>query len=93
MTTIVFTRAGSAKADAAAATGARPGQRVWRLLTWPARVIQARRDLAQLGAMSDHELSDIGLSRQDLRNATAMGLDADPTLALAKAAQERRPRR
>ena len=57
------------------------GKALLRLLLWPARVAQARRDLAMLGSMSDHELSDIGLSRQDLRNATALPPDADPTAA------------
>jgi uncharacterized protein YjiS (DUF1127 family) len=63
---------------------------VLRIAAWPLRVIAARRVMAQLGAMSDHELSDIGLYRQDLRDATAAPLGGDPTSVLAARAAERR---
>ena len=71
---------------AAAAPRRSFGKSLLRLLLWPARVAQARRDLALLGSMSDRELSDIGLSRQDLRNATALPPDADPTGAASRSA-------
>ena len=61
-----------------------------RILLWPARVLRARRELARLATLSDHELRDIGLTRQDLRGATALPLDEDPTRFLAKAVAERR---
>jgi uncharacterized protein YjiS (DUF1127 family) len=63
---------------------------VFRFATWLARVAAARRDLAQLAGMSDHELADIGLNRQDLRDATAMRLGDDPTRMFATRARERR---
>lgn len=54
-----------------------------RAAMWPAKVWIARREFAKLAAMSDHELHDIGLTRQDLRDATALSLDQDPTRFLA----------
>jgi uncharacterized protein YjiS (DUF1127 family) len=36
-----------------------------RVLSWPARVAAARRTMAQLARMSDVEMHDIGLARQD----------------------------
>jgi hypothetical protein len=35
--------------------------------------------MADLARMSEYELRDIGLTRQDLNDATALPLDADPT--------------
>ena len=61
-----------------------------RLATWPLRAVAARRAMAELGAMSDHELADVGLRRQDLRDATAIKLGDDPTEMLAVRAAERR---
>jgi uncharacterized protein YjiS (DUF1127 family) len=61
------------------------GALVWRALGWPARVVEARRILAQLGQMSDRELSDIGLLRADLADCTALALDDDPSERLARA--------
>ena len=46
---------------------------------------EARRTLAQLGQMSDRELSDIGLLRADLADCTALPLDDDPSERLARA--------
>jgi uncharacterized protein YjiS (DUF1127 family) len=62
-----------------------------RLLLWPARVVTARRTLAQLAGLSEYELRDIGLSRQDLVDFTARPLDEDPTphLARSRAARAR----
>ena len=62
---------------------------LWRLVTWPARVAQARRDFAMLASLGDRELRDIGLSRQDLRDATALPLSENATHALARRAGER----
>jgi uncharacterized protein YjiS (DUF1127 family) len=56
---------------------------------WPARVAQARRDLAMLASLDDRGLADIGLGRHDLRDATAVGLGGDPTALLAERARER----
>src|SRR5277367_5764854 len=56
---------------------------------WPARVVQARRDLALLASLDDRDLADIGLGRHDLRDATAVGLGKDPTELLAARARER----
>ena len=57
---------------------------VWRILSWPARVAEARRTLAFLGRMSDRELSDIGLLRSDLTHCAALPLDEDPGYRLAQ---------
>ena len=62
------------------------------LLMWPFRVAEHRRLMGELGAMDDRGLADIGLTRQDLRDATALPLDADPTCALAQKAAERAQR-
>src|SRR3979409_1543686 len=59
------------------------GALVVRALLWPSRVMEARRTMAQLTGMSDYELRDIGLSRQDLVDLTARPLDEDPTPHLA----------
>jgi uncharacterized protein YjiS (DUF1127 family) len=56
-----------------------------RALSWPARVVEARRTLAQLAQMSDRELSDIGLLRSDLADASALPRDEDPGERLARA--------
>ena len=60
-----------------------------RVAGWPGRVIESRRTMRMLGSMNDHELADIGLSRQDLRDATGLALDDDPTSLLARRARER----
>ncbi|WP_406855685.1 DUF1127 domain-containing protein [Alsobacter sp. KACC 23698] len=64
-----------------------------RALGWPARYVAARRNLAILAAMSDLQLRDIGLTRSDIRNVTALPRDEDPTPLLADIVQERRRRR
>ncbi len=48
------------------------------VVMWPFRRSENRRILYALGAMDDHQLRDIGLSRQDLRDATALGAGRDP---------------
>lgn len=78
-------------------TGRRFGRTGWGLLAlaigWPGRVLAARRTMLQLAAFSDHELKDIGLVRQDLIDVSGLTLDQDPTLHLARRANERRRRR
>jgi uncharacterized protein YjiS (DUF1127 family) len=54
-----------------------------RALSWPARVSATRRAMSQLARMSDHELRDIGLVRQDIVDADALRLDPDPSAVLA----------
>jgi uncharacterized protein YjiS (DUF1127 family) len=57
---------------------------LWRTLTWPARVSAARRTMSELARMSDYELRDIGLTRSDVNDATALPLDADPSGLLVR---------
>lgn len=58
-------------------------------ILWPLRVLQARRELETLAAMSENELKDIGLTRSDLGDATALPADASPTDFLAVRVEER----
>jgi uncharacterized protein YjiS (DUF1127 family) len=60
-----------------------------RALLWPSRVMAARRTLSQLAAFSDHELRDIGLSRQDIADLTTRPLDEDPTAHLVESREAR----
>ena len=62
------------------------------VVLWPVRVAQHRRTMAALGAMDDRGLADIGLRRQDLRDATALPRSADPTELFAARAREREAR-
>ena len=63
-----------------------------RILSWPARVAAARQTMADLARMSDYELRDIGLTRQDLNDATSLPLDADPSgLFVRRRASRERP--
>ena len=65
---------------------------LWRILTWPARVSAARRTMSGLARMSEYELRDIGLTRSDLNDATALPLDADPSgLLVRRRAWRERP--
>ena len=57
---------------------------LWRILAWPARVSAARRTMSELARMSEYELRDIGLTRSDINDATALPLDADPSGLLVK---------
>ncbi|HLW90152.1 MAG TPA: DUF1127 domain-containing protein [Roseiarcus sp.] len=56
-----------------------------RAALWPARVMEARRTFAQLASLSEYELRDVGLTRQDLVDLTARPLDEDPTPHLNRA--------
>jgi uncharacterized protein YjiS (DUF1127 family) len=57
---------------------------LWRILTWPARVSAARRTMSELARMSEYELRDIGLTRSDVNDASALPLDADPSGLLVR---------
>ena len=60
------------------------------VLSWPGRIAQHRALMTRMAAMSDYELADIGLSRQDVSDATAVALDHDPSALLTVRAEERR---
>jgi uncharacterized protein YjiS (DUF1127 family) len=66
---------------------------LWRILAWPARVSAARRTMSELARMSEYELRDIGLTRSDINDATALPLDSDPSglLVRRRAWRERTP--
>jgi uncharacterized protein YjiS (DUF1127 family) len=59
------------------------------IVSWPLRVMAAQRELEVLAGMSEHELKDIGLTRSDLGDATALPVDASPTGFLASRIEER----
>lgn len=67
--------------------------RFWRivswLVSWPLRVAEARREFALLAGLDDRGLADIGLTRQDLRDATAFPLSERPSSCLTERARER----
>jgi uncharacterized protein YjiS (DUF1127 family) len=60
------------------------------LLWKPARFYRNRREMAELAAMSDRELGDIGLTRCDLMAISAHLSDEDPAAALADSSRESR---
>lgn len=66
------------------ALASRAANALWRILTWPARVSAARRTMSELARMSDYELRDIGLTRSDINDASALPLDADPSGLLVR---------
>jgi uncharacterized protein YjiS (DUF1127 family) len=59
------------------------------VLVWPLRIAENRRVLGALAELDDRGLADIGLSRQDLRDVTALPVGADASIALAERARER----
>ena len=61
----------------------------WQLASWPLRVAEARREFAMLAGLDDRGLADVGLTRQDLRDATAFALSEQPSSRLAERARER----
>jgi len=75
-----------------------PDSRIWRTIragarqaaAWPFRVAAARATLKALANMDRRELADIGLNPSDVRDASALPLDRDPTALLATRARERR---
>jgi uncharacterized protein YjiS (DUF1127 family) len=64
--------------------------RAYELAMVPVRFYRARSELAALGALSDHELSDVGLTRSDLASVSALPAGSDPTSALAAIVNDRR---
>jgi hypothetical protein len=72
--------------------------RMWRTIraearqaaAWPFRVAAARATLKALANMDRRELADIGLNSSDMRDASALPLDCDPTELLAERVRERR---
>jgi uncharacterized protein YjiS (DUF1127 family) len=56
-----------------------PVATLWRVLSRPAGDSGPRRTITELERMSEYELCDIGLTRQDLIDATALPVDADPS--------------
>jgi uncharacterized protein YjiS (DUF1127 family) len=75
-----------------------PESRIWRTISigarraasWPFRVAAARATLSTLANMDRRELADIGLNPSDVRDASALPLDRDPTVLLARRAYDRR---
>lgn len=60
------------------------------IMSWPGRAIRHRQLMNQMAHMSDFELKDIGLSRQDVFDAGAVGFADDPSAVLAERAADRR---
>ena len=58
-------------------------------MLWPARALKAQRELEMLARLSEHELKDIGLTRSDLGDITALPADVSPTDFLAARIEER----
>jgi uncharacterized protein YjiS (DUF1127 family) len=56
---------------------------------WPARVLKANREQRMLASLSEYELKDIGLTRSDVRDITALPADVSPTDFLATRIHER----
>jgi uncharacterized protein YjiS (DUF1127 family) len=54
-----------------------------------ARALKNRREIYRLGAMTDIELADIGLTRSDLHVAVRSPLGIDPTAKLGSIASAR----
>jgi hypothetical protein len=48
------------------------------LVLWPVRVVRVQNELALFAQMSERDLQDIGLTSQDVRNATALPIDENP---------------
>ena len=57
---------------------------------WPFRASENRRLMETLGAMSDHDLRDIGLTRHDLRDSLALPATHDHGAFLARRRSARR---
>lgn len=78
--------AGLSRAAAAALTG------IDAVLMWPFRAVENRRIVETLGAMSDHDLRDIGLTRHDIRDTMALPATSDAGAFLAARRSSRRLR-
>jgi uncharacterized protein YjiS (DUF1127 family) len=79
-----------ARSVSAAAFASRTGRLLLRLVLAPVRFYRARARFAELAALTDLQLRDIGLMRQDIANASALPRDVDPTPELAKLVESRR---
>lgn len=64
-----------------------------RILRAPLKIASARRELRLLATLSDRELSDIGIARYDLVEASKLALDVDPGDFLMQKIEERRSAR
>ena len=60
------------------------------VVMWPFRAAENRRVIETLGAMSDHDLRDIGLTRHDLRDSLALPPTSDAGTFLAARRSARR---
>ena len=63
------------------------------ILALPARWYANRQLGHTMGSMSDHELSDIGLTRQDVADLTALPMSSEAGAFLATRARHPTPRR
>lgn len=63
---------------------------LWSVVAWLRRVAAARRELEMLARLSEYELKDIGLTRSDVGDVTALPVDASPTQFLALRIEEGR---
>jgi uncharacterized protein YjiS (DUF1127 family) len=59
-------------------------------ISYPIKFYRARREIALLAGLDDHQLRDIGLTRFDVANAAALPPQRSPTEALAAMVDERR---
>lgn len=66
---------------------------LWKSVTLPYRIAQARRDLNLLVSLSDRELRDIGIGRHDVIAAAWLPPGESPTDFLSQVSQERRAAR
>ncbi|MBS3648436.1 DUF1127 domain-containing protein [Pseudaminobacter sp. 19-2017] len=80
---------GSAKPDKTAALAFDLPNRGWAVVGKLYRTWRNRRDFHRLGAMSDSELKDIGLTRSDLHVASSSPFGIDPTTRLREIVQAR----
>lgn len=71
--------------------GSRPAlvMRAWRAVAKVWRAVNNRGEMRRLSDLTDWELADIGLTRDDLARAWRLPLSEDPTLALRYRARER----
>lgn len=77
----------------AASTARRLAKAVSRALLFPIHFYEARARFAEVARLTDHELADIGLSRSDVSDVSALPRDVDPTGELARRAETRRRKR
>jgi len=66
-----------------------PG-RVGRLLAWVGLAMRIRRERARLANMSDHELRDIGLTREQVNHESYRGIADIPPNRLKRSNARRR---